>query len=123
MRFAVFPFLLGALVCGCASVDSSRVGGHHMVCIKNTGWQFLNVFPIASGDVHNPNSCSTKPFSDTVCLQNNIRMLDMHVEKCGARGYRHLSSSQTEEDVLFILFTRRIMHTSAELVFDSAQAE
>ena len=124
MKFAAVPFLLvAALLCGCASVEVSKEGGHHMVCVKNTGWHFLNMLALASGNVQHPNTCSTKFFSDTVTLQNNIRMLDKHVEKSGARGFRHLSSSRTEESIFFMLFSRSIMHTSAELVFDGAHAE
>ena len=123
MKYTVVSFLLSTLLCGCASIESSREGGQHMVSIKNTGWLFLNVIPLASGNVERPNTCSTDLFSNTVNLQNNISMLDRHVEKSGARGFRHLSSSQKEESILFFLFSRNIMHTSAELVFDGAHAE
>lgn len=123
MKRAAILILLGSLFCGCATVESSRVGGHHMVSIKNTGWKFLNVVPIASGDTDHPNTCTTIPFGSSITLDNNIAMLDDIVKQSGARGFRHLSSSITEESIFFIVFDRRIYHTSAELVFDSDQAK
>lgn len=121
-RTAIF-ILTVLFFCGCATVESSRVGGHHMVSIKNTGWKFLNVIPIASGNTDHPNACATVPFGDSITLANNIKMLDDVVRQTGARGFRHLSSSITEESIFFVVFDRRIYHTSAELVFDSSQAK
>ena len=123
MKSAAVLAMLTAFLCGCSTVESTKKGGHHMVSIKNMGWQFLNFIPLASGDIHHPDTCSTEMFSDTVSLKNNITILDSVVKKSGARGFRHLSSSLSEENVLFILFSRRTMHTSAELVYDGTQAE
>lgn len=123
MKYILVFCLLSFLSFGCATVESSNAGGHHLVSIKNTGWKLFNVIPIASGNVNFPNTYTTRLFSDSTDLENNIAMLDDVVKKNGARGFRNISSSIHEENVLFILFSRRIYHTSAELVFDSSHAE
>jgi hypothetical protein len=115
--------ILTLLSCGCATVDSSCAGGKHLLSIKNSGWRLFTLIPLASGDVHHPNINSTRFFQDTTSLENNITMLDNEVKKAGARGFKNLSSTIREENVLFILLSRRIYHTSAELVFDGALAE
>ena len=116
-------FLLVCLFCGCATVDSSCTGGTHLVSIKNSGWKFLTLIPLASGNIHCPNDNSTRLFEDTTNLKNNIIMLDNAVKAAGARGFKNFSSTIKEENVFFVLLSRRIYHTSAELVFDGSHAE
>jgi hypothetical protein len=123
MRRLLLSILPALLLYGCATVDSSIAGGRHLLSIKNSGWKLFTLIPIASGDVHSPNANSTKLFKDTTSLKNNIVMLDDAVRAAGAVGFRNLSSTIREENVLFILLSRRIYHTSAELVFDGAIAE
>ena len=67
--------LMCALLGGCATVTVSREGGT-MVNIENSGWYLLNFIPIASGNPASPNSFSTRLFSRTVTLENNVKMLD-----------------------------------------------
>jgi hypothetical protein len=123
MKCLMIPFLAVLLLGGCATVDTSYVGNHHMVSIKNTGWKLFNLIPLASGDIERPNSAATLLFQDSSNLDNNIRILDHAVEKAGATGFKNLSSTIREENVLFILLNRRIYHTSAELVFEERPAD
>lgn len=105
-----------ALASGCASVRVSSEGGHTMVDITNTGWYFLNVIPIASGDPNNPNGHSCQFFQPTVTIENNMKLLDYAMRKHDARDFSELVSYTTDESVLFFLFKRHACHTSAELI-------
>ena len=118
MRKSLFFALFAAALCGCATIESSTVGERHMVSIKNTGWYFLTVVPLASGDHDCPNELSTKPFTDSLSLKNNMAMIDGVVERTGATGFRNLTSTKKDESVLFFLLSRYTYHTSAELVFN-----
>ena len=120
MKLVVKFCLLSMLFCGCTTVESSRVGGHHMILIKNSGWNLFCDIPIASGNVKKPNENTTVFFKDTVNLENNIAILDKTVKINGARGYKNITNTIKDENVFLILLTRRIYHTSAELVFDSS---
>ena len=113
--FSAF-ILTSVLLAGCASVDISDVGGRRMVSIKNSGWELFSLFPIASGDVECPGSIGCEWFKNTVTLENNIALLDRVVMETGSSGYRSVSSSIVDETVFFILLSRRIYHTSAELL-------
>ena len=120
MKFPVMFGLLATLFCGCTTVESSRIGGHHMVLIKNSGWNLFCDIPIASGNVYKPNTSTTVLFKDTVNLENNIASLDKTVKASGALGYKNITNTIKDENVFLILLTRRIYHTSAELVFDNS---
>lgn len=109
-------FLLSVLLAGCASVDVSDVGGRRMVSIKNSGWELFSVIPIASGDVEHPGGIGCEWFENTVTLENNLALLDRAVIETGSSGYRSVSSSIVDETVFFVLLSRRIYHTSAELL-------
>jgi hypothetical protein len=123
MKVISLLLFLVCLLCGCATVDSSCAGGKHLVSIKNSGWKVLTLIPLASGNVHCPNDNTTRLFEDTTNLENNIIMLDNVVKEAGARGFKNLSSTIREENVFFVLLSRRIYHTSAELVFDDAMTK
>jgi hypothetical protein len=120
MKLPVISCLAAILLCGCTTVETSRTGGHHMVLIKNSGWNLFCDIPIASGNVKKPNMNTTVFFRDTVNLDNNIAILDETVKNSGARGYKNITNTIKDENVFLILLTRRIYHTSAELVFDNA---
>ena len=80
MRRALIAIAALALA-GCASVRHCDVGGRHMVVIDNTGWYFLNVVPLASGNPERPNSCSCRLFRQTTTLENNMKMLDREAKE------------------------------------------
>lgn len=111
---------LGAavLLAGCATVETSRQGGRTMVSVANNGWYLFNCIPIASGDPASPNTFSTKFFTQTVTLRNNIKMLDYAMRKEGATGYKEVVSRTSDETYIFILLKRHSCMTSAELVRD-----
>ena len=104
-----------ALLGGCATVTVSRDGAT-MVNIENSGWYLLNFIPIASGNPTRPNSCTTRLFSKTVTLENNVKMLDKVIRDEGAVAVRDINSFTIDEHVLLILLKRHSYHTSAQLL-------
>ena len=104
-----------ALLGGCATVTVSRDGAT-MVNIENSGWYLLNFIPLASGNPARPNSCTTRIFSKTVTLENNVKMLDKVIRDEGAVAVRDINSFTIDEHVLLILLKRHAYHTSAQLL-------
>ena len=104
-----------ALLSGCATVTVSRDGAT-MVNIENSGWYLLNFIPLASGNPTRPNSCTTRLFSKTVTLENNVKMLDKVIRDEGAVAVRDINSFTIDEHVLLILLKRHSYHTSAQLL-------
>ena len=114
--------LMCALLGGCATVTVSREGGT-MVNIENSGWYLLNFIPIASGNPVRPNSCTTRLFSKTVTLENNVKMLDKVIREEGAVAVRDINSFTIDEHVLLILLKRHAYHTSAQLLMKEDMEE
>ena len=114
MKWAALS-LACALLGGCATVTVSRDGAT-MVNIENSGWYLLNFIPIASGNPARPNSCTTRLFSKTVTLENNVKMLDKVIRDEGAVAIRDINSFTVDEHVLLILLKRHAYHTSAQLL-------
>ena len=104
-----------ALLGGCATVTVSRDGAT-MVNIENSGWYLLNFIPLASGNPARPNSCTTRIFSKTVTLENNVKMLDKVIRDEGAVAVRDINSFTIDEHVLLILLKRHAYHTCAQLL-------
>ena len=114
MKWAALS-LACALLGGCATVTVSRDGAT-MVNIENSGWYLLNFIPIASGNPARPNSCTTRLFSKTVTLENNVKMLDKVIRDEGAVAIRDINSFTVDEHVLLILLKRHAYHTSAQIL-------
>ena len=110
------------LLGGCATVTVSREGAT-MVNIENSGWYLLNFIPIASGNPARPNSCTTRLFSKTVTLENNVKMLDKVIRDEGAVAIRDINSFTIDEHVLLILLKRHAYHTSAQLLMKEDMEE
>ena len=111
-----------ALLSGCATVTVSRDGAT-MVNIENSGWYLLNFIPLASGNPTRPNSCTTRLFSKTVTLENNVKMLDKVIRDEGAVAARDSNSFTVAEHVLLILLKRHAYHTSAQLLMKEDMEE
>ena len=121
MKWAALS-LACALLGGCATVTVSRDGAT-MVNIENSGWYLLNFVPIASGNPARPNSCTTRLFSKTVTLENNVKMLDKAIRDEGAVAVRDINSFTIDEHVLLILLKRHAYHTSAQLLMKEDMEE
>ena len=114
--------LVCAVLGGCATVTVSREGST-MVNIENSGWYLLNFIPIASGNPASPNSFSTRLFSRTVTLENNVKMLDRAIREEGAVAVRDINSFTVDEHILLILLKRHAYHTSAQLLMQQDMEE
>ena len=114
-KFLLLSLLTLSLV-GCSTYRLCDQGGHLTVDIENTGWYLFQVIPIAAGNPDAPNVADCRWFSDTVTLENNMKLLDEAVESTDAHGAVNITSSISEENILFVLFSHKIYHTSAELL-------
>lgn len=123
-----------ALLCaGCASVRVTKAfNGAHVdagrepaatVEIENSGWYLLTFIPIASGNWEKPNRNSCRWFSDTVLLENNLKILDAQMKTEGVKEVANLTSHRTDEKYLVIVLARRAYHTSAVLLKPQDETE
>ncbi len=106
-----------SLLAGCASIHISEKGEHTLVIANNTCWYLFNWIPMASGNTAHPNEISTCFFSETVTLQNNMKLLETAMRERPEKVITNLNSYTTDESVFFFLLTRHACHTSAELIF------
>lgn len=119
---------LGLLQSACSSVKAQAEfsgvkveGGEtpvEVVDVYNTNWLFLSLacLPVASGDPDNPDGWTTRFFRNTVTLENQLKMLENEVKRVGARKAIDVTTTSTDESLLWILFLREKYHTSAVLV-------
>lgn len=114
----IFALFLAIILTGCATVETSDVGGRHMVVVSNSGWYLFNLIPIASGNPEKVNKVSCSLFSETATLENNYKILDDIIKSSGAKSVKSLKSFWNDESILVILMKRHVIHTTAELVFD-----
>ena len=125
-RLALFCTLLVLFSAGCTTVRSTAIfngvnadGGRRpieTVEIQNSGWFLLTFIPIASGNPERPNKNSCCWFSNTVHLENNIKVLDEHMRRHGVFEVANLMSHCEDEKYLVFLLARRAYHTSAVLL-------
>lgn len=118
---ALLTLLLGALLGGCATIEYCDKGGTSMVDVANTGWYLFNLIPLASGNPEAPNACDFRLFRQTTTLENNIRLLDYAATERGAVGISDIQTYTADESVFILLFKRRIIHTSAKLIFPNKE--
>jgi len=122
----VGALLAATLVSGCATITAlpandvvKTVGGREVVesvTVENTGWYFLGFLPVATGNPERPNEVSSRWFRDTLRLEGQMAMLEKESRRVGARAVANLFTSESDEAILFFLFLRQTLHTSAVLV-------
>lgn len=110
-----------AAFCGCTTVTVSKEGGHTMVVVENSGWRLFNFIPTASGNPDRPNEVSCRLFTDTVSVENNMKVLERTMREEGAVDYRDVVTYTTEESIFVILVKRYYCHTTAQLVMPEAE--
>ena len=125
--------IVAAALGGCATID--RIDGKlckgtadgmvpvEVVQVMNTNWKLLACIPIGSGNPDEPNLCSCRWFTNTVTLDNQLRMVDAEARRVGAKRAVDVISDSSKESVLFFLLKREKLHTSAVLVKDPVPAE
>ena len=124
LAFCVVAAVLG----GCATVDrldsklcEKTYDGMvpvEVVHVMNTNWRLLACIPLGSGNPEIPNRCKCRMFTNTVTLDNQLRMIDAEAKRVGAKRAVDVTSDSSKESVLFFLLKREKLHTSAVLVKD-----
>ena len=119
---------VAAVLGGCATVD--RLDGKlcektydgmvpvEVVHVMNTNWRLLSCIPLGSGNPDKPNLCRCRMFTNTVTLDNQLRMIEAEAKRSGAKRAVEVTSDSSKESVLFFLLKRERLHTSAVLVKD-----
>ena len=119
---------VAAVLGGCATVD--RLDGKlcektydgmvpvEVVHVMNTNWRLLACIPLGSGNPEIPNRCKCRMFTNTVTLDNQLRMIEAEAKRVGAKRAVDVTSDSSKESVLFFLLKREKLHTSAVLVKD-----
>lgn len=114
--------LAATLACGCCTVETShdfrgvRVDGNEepvaVVAIENSGWYLFGCLPMIAGNPDRPGRI--KFFSDTVTLENNIKMLANKARQENATNVANLSSRVREDLAIgFFIFGRKQVFTTA----------
>ena len=114
-----------ALLCGCCTVESShdfrgvKVDGSSepvaVLAIENSGWYLLGCIPIITGNPDNPGG--VKLFSDTVTLENNIKMLaNKAVEEKASTVANLISRVRDDLAIGLFIFGRKQVFTSAVIM-------
>ena len=118
---------VAAFLAGCATV--SKVDGAKCIsevshssnvveCVQvfNSGWKLFSCLPLASGDPDMPNLSSCVFFTDTVTLQNQLKMLEAEARRVGAKKADNVITSYASERIFMFLLLREKIITSALLV-------
>ena len=127
-----------ALVCallssGCASIQTSRtfVGMRvddgkvpvASIAVENYGYYLFGIFPLISGNPDAPEENDCYWFSDTVTLQNNMRMITEAARRERGTGLANVKTI-TRFDGAFSLWIlcRKVIFTSAVATRDAPAA-
>jgi len=111
-----------SLACGCSTVESShdfrgaKVDGNSnpvaVLAIENSGWYFLGCIPIITGNPDKPGG--VRFFTDTVTLENNIKMLANKAREEKATNVANLTSRVRDDLAIgLFIFGRKQVFTSA----------
>lgn len=128
MRRLLAVSIAVAMLCGCSTVESShdfrgvRVDGNSepvaVLAIENSGWYLLGFIPIITGNPDKPGG--VKLFSDTVTLENNIKMLTNKAREEKAMTVANLNSRVRDDLAIgLFIFGRKQVFTSAVIMKSS----
>ena len=127
-----FLLAFALLATGCTSVHVTRSyngvrvdGGRQpaaTVEVENSGWYLFTFIPIASGNPEAPNEVSSRWFTDTVTVGNNIRVLKDVMRRERITEVANLTTHCSDEKYLVFILARRAYHTSAVLLKPEPQS-
>lgn len=93
MKTYIYLICLWLFVSGCTTVQKSEafpeinelspIKPVASIVVENYGYYLFGVWPIWCGDVDNPNSASSELFTDTVTIDNNVRLIKKEAEVYG----------------------------------------
>ena len=84
--------------------------------IENSGWYLFTFIPLASGKVEAPNQADCRWFTNTVTVENNLKVLQEIMLRERVAEVANLTSHRSDEKYLVCLLARRAYHTSAVLL-------
>ena len=127
-----FLLAFALLATGCTSVHVTRSyngvrvdGGRQpaaTVEVENSGWYLFTFIPIASGNPEAPNEVSSRWFTDTVTVGNNIKVLKDVMRRERITEVANLTTHCSDEKYLVFILARRAYHTSAVLLKPEPQS-
>ena len=123
--FAGVAAAAALFLCGCCTVASShdfrgvKVDGCEnpvaVLAVENSGWYLFGCLPIVTGNPDNPGHA--KLFSDTVTLENNVKMLVNKAKQENATVVANLTSRVRDDLAIgFFIFGRKQVFTSAVIM-------
>ena len=126
-RLSVLSAALALLLAsGCMTVRTTRAyngiavedGRKPVVTveIENSGWYLFTFIPLASGKVEAPNQADCRWFTNTVTVENNLKVLQEIMLRERVAEVANLTSHRSDEKYLVCLLARRAYHTSAVLL-------
>lgn len=116
MKAYAYAIAAAVLFAGCSTVEICREGGHDMCYVCTSEWVLISCIPVFSG---NPNGHGCLLFHDTAKMESNISLLEKAMDEGHYVDIINPVSFSTEESMIPFIFSRRLFHTSAELVMAS----
>ena len=117
-RLSVLSAALALLLAsGCMTVRTTRAyngiavedGRKPVVTveIENSGWYLFTFIPLASGKVEAPNQVGCRWFTNTVMVENNLKVLQEIMLRERVAEVANLTSHRSDEKYLVCLLARR----------------
>lgn len=132
--FCVISFSL--FVSGCATVQKSEtfpkinelspIQPVASIVVENYGYYLFGIWPLWCGDVENPNSAGCDWFTDTVTIDNNVKLIEREALSYGAESTLGELKTEVETSGSFSawILWRKIITTSACVYkIDESRAE
>lgn len=85
------------------------------IVVENYGYYLFGIWPIICGDVNAPNSASCDWFTDTVTIDNNVKLVKHEADKYGSEVILGDLKTEIKSSGSFSawIFWRKIITTSA----------
>lgn len=125
MKNLIFAICLSLAGFGCTTVHISRsfpkinelspIQPAASIVVENYGYYLFGFVPIICGDTSNPNSTSCDWFTDTVTIDNNVKLVKREADKFGSEVILGDLKTETKSSGSFSawIFWRKIITTSA----------
>lgn len=125
MKNLVFTLCFALLFAGCTTMhisesfpkinELSPIQPAASIVVENYGYYLFGIWPIICGDVTKPNSASADWFTDTVTIDNNVKLVKREANKYGSEAILGDLKTEIESSGSFSawILWRKIITTSA----------